>query len=76
MEEKVTQKHFILEMEEAKLEMVQAINRAIQVHQVPCYLVDMIWSELGAQIKAGAKNELEMAKQQVENQQVEDEEVA
>lgn len=64
MEEK--QKPFILEVEEAKLEIIQVINNAIQVHNLPCYLVDMILSDISAQIKEGAKNELAMAKKQVE----------
>ena len=63
MEEK--QKPFILEMEEAKIEIIQAINSAVQVHKLPCYLVDMILSEVGAQIKQGANQELAMAKQQM-----------
>ena len=70
------QKSFILEMEEAKLEMIQVINNAIQVRQLPCYLIDMILSELGAQIKEGAKNEIAMAKQQAETLPENDEEVA
>ena len=64
MEEK--QKPFILEMEEAKLEIIQVINNAIQVRKLPCYMIDMILSEIGAQVKDGAKQELAMAKQQME----------
>lgn len=66
MEENKMQKPFILEMDEAKLEIIQVINNAIQVHKLPCYIVDMILSEVGAQIKEGAKQELAMARQQVE----------
>lgn len=72
MEEKV-QRPFILEMDDAKKEIVQSINNAIQVHGLPMYLVDMILSELYAQVKEGAKQELTMARQQEEKQ---DEEVA
>ena len=72
MEEKV-QRPFILEVDDAKKEIVQSINNAIQVHGLPMYLVDMILSELCAQVKEGAKQELAMAKAQVEKQ---DEEVA
>ena len=60
-------KPFILEMEEAKLEIIQAVNNAIQVHKLPCYLIDMILSEIGVQIKDGAKNELAMARAQLNN---------
>lgn len=73
MEEKNIQKPFILEMDEAKMEIIQSINNAIQVHKLPCYLIDMILSEVSAQIKEGAKQELAMARQQVQNN---DEEVA
>lgn len=74
MEENKIQKPFILEMDEAKLEIIQVINNAIQVRKLPFYLLDMILSEIGAQIKEGAKNELAMVKAQVETRN--DEEVA
>lgn len=76
MEQKEIQKPFILEMEEAKLEMVQVINNAIQVRKIPCYIVDTLLAEILAQVKEGAKNELEMAKKQVEEQSKNDKEVA
>ena len=65
MEENKIQKPFILEMDEAKSEIIQAINNAIQVHNMPFYLVDMILSEIIPQIKEGAKNELAMAREQI-----------
>lgn len=68
MEEK--QKSFILEMDEAKFEIIQVINNAIQVHKLPCYIVDMILSEISTQIKEGAKQELAMARAQMENEEV------
>ena len=77
MEQKEIQKPFILEMEEAKLEIIQVINNAIQERKIPCYIVDTLLSEIVAQVKEGAKNELAMARQQVEEQQSNnDEEVA
>lgn len=76
MEQKEIQKPFILEMEEAKLEMVQVINNAIQVRKIPCYIVDTLLAEILAQVKEGAKNELEMAKKQVEEQSKNDKGVA
>jgi hypothetical protein len=65
MEENKIQKPFILEVEEAKVEMVQAINNAMQVHKLPCYILDMILADLVSQIKTGAKNELQMAQEQM-----------
>ena len=71
--EKEIQKPFILEMDEAKLELVQWVNNALQIHKLPFYMIDMLWSEIGTQIKEGAKNELDMARQQVQEQQVQEE---
>lgn len=70
MEENKIQKSFILEIEEAKTEMIQVINNAIQVRKLPCYIIDMILSEISTQIKEGAKQELTMAKAQMENEEV------
>ena len=72
MEENKIQKPLILEIEEAKLELIQVINNAMQVHKLPCYLIDMILSEVSAQIKEGAKNELAMAREQINNINAED----
>ena len=73
MEENKIQKPLILEMDEAKKEIIQVINNAIQVRKLPCYLLDTILSEISLQIKEGAEQELAMAKAQVEQN---DEEVA
>ena len=74
MEEK--QKPFILEMEEAKADIIQVINNAIQVRKLPCYLLLPTIESIYREIQAGAQNELMMAKQQFEAQQKKDEEVA
>lgn len=63
-------KPFILEMDEAKIEIIQAINNAIQVRRLPLYCIDMILSEISSQIKEGAKQELAMAREQVKNEEV------
>lgn len=65
MEEKEIKKPLILEIDEAKKEIIQVINNAIQVHKLPCYIINMILAEIGSQIEEGAENELAMAKQQV-----------
>jgi hypothetical protein len=70
MEANKQQKPFILEIDEAKSEIIQVINNAIQVHKLPCCILDMILSEIGTQIKEGAKNELAMARAQMENEEV------
>ena len=69
MEEKMN-KPFILEIDEAKKEFIQVINNAIQVRKLPCYIIDMILTDLHTQIKEGAKSELEMAKTQVKDEEV------
>lgn len=76
MEENKIQRSLIVEMDEAKLEIAQSINNAIQVHGLPLSIVDMILSEFYVQVKDGAKQELAMARQQIEIQQQNDEGVA
>lgn len=62
MEEKNIQRPFILEIDEAKMEIIQVVNNAIQGHKLPCYIVNMILSDICAQVAEGAKNEITMAK--------------
>lgn len=64
MNEKNTQRPFILEVDEAKNEIIQAINNAIRVHNLPCCIVDMILSDVYYQVKEGARNELEQVRAQ------------
>ena len=66
MEENKIQKPFILEMDEAKAEIIQVINKAIQVRKLPCYLLAPIIESIYREIQNGAQNELAMAKQQME----------
>lgn len=63
------QKPLILGIEEAKTELVEAVNKAIQVHKLPCYMVDLILQGIVAQVKEGAKQELEMAKEQMKTKE-------
>ena len=65
MEQKETQRPFILEIDEAKNEIVQVINNIIQTHKLPCYIVDMILSDVCAQVRERAKGELMIAKKQI-----------
>ena len=62
MEEKNEQRPLILEIDDAKQEMVGVVNKAIQ-SGLPCYIIDMILSDICMQVKSGAKNELAMARQ-------------
>ncbi len=62
-------KPLILEIDEAKTEIIQAINNALQVHNLPCYIVDMILTELRVQVKEGSRDELAVAREQVKQQE-------
>ena len=64
----MNQKPIILTIDEAKTDIIQAINRALQIHRLPCYIVDMILTDMRAQLKEGARNELEAAKEQMKKQ--------
>jgi DNA-binding transcriptional regulator GbsR (MarR family) len=56
-------KPLILELDEAKKELVQCVNEIMQRHGLNCYLLEPIFAELYAQIKATAQNELAQARQ-------------
>lgn len=70
MEEKEIQKPLILEIDEAKREIIQSINNAIEVRKLPFYIIEMILSDLHTQIKGTAKDELEMARARMEQTEV------
>lgn len=57
------QKSIILELEEAKQELVQSVNEIIQKHGLNCYLLEPAFAELYAQVKAMAQQELMQAKE-------------
>ncbi len=59
------QKNIILEMDEAKQELVQCVNDVLQKHGLNCYLIEPMFAELYAQVKASARNELEQARAQM-----------
>lgn len=56
------QKSIILEMDEAKQELIQCVNDLLRRHGLSCYLIEPMFAELYAQIKATARNELARAK--------------
>lgn len=64
MEQK--QKPIILEMDEAKQELIQCVNDILARHRLSCYLIEPMFAELHAQIKASAQNELAQARAQIE----------
>ena len=60
-------KPLIIRLNEVKAELFSAINKAIQQDDLPCYLLEPIVSEMLAQIRDGARNELQMAREQMNN---------
>lgn len=59
------QKPIILEMDEAKRELIECVNDILQKHNLSCYLIEPMFSELYNQIKLSAQNELAQARAQV-----------
>ena len=59
------QKPLILEIDEAKTELAQCINKMAQQRKIPYYLIESIFVGFLPQIREFAKKELEMAKQQM-----------
>ena len=61
MEQK--QRPIILEMDEAKRELVQCVNDIMRNHRLSCYLLEPMFAELYSQIKATAQQELAQARE-------------
>lgn len=58
------QKSIILEMDEAKRELIQCANDIMQKHGLNCYLMEPTFAELYAEVKAEAQRELARARAQ------------
>lgn len=56
------QKPLILELDEAKQELIQCVNDVLRKHGLNCYLIEPMFAELYAQVKASAQNELAHAR--------------
>ena len=63
------QKSIILEMDEAKQELVQCVNDILSRHGLNCYLIEPMFAEMYGQIKSMAQNELAQARAQIAEQQ-------
>lgn len=72
----MAKKHFIVEVEESKEELAQCVNHIVNDKCVPCYFILPTLENLVQQVRAGAKNELKMAMEQMAEQDTNDEEVA
>jgi hypothetical protein len=56
------QKSIILELEEAKQELIQCVNEIMHKHGLNCYLMEPMFASLYAEVKAEAQRELAQAK--------------
>ena len=57
--------NLIIEIDDAKNELVQCINDILRKHGLNCYLIEPMFARLYSQIKASAQNELAQAKAQM-----------
>ena len=48
----------ILEIEDAKKELIQCVNNIMQTHKLSCYLIEPMFAEIYRQIKLTAQSEL------------------
>ena len=60
MEQK--RRNIILEMDDAKKELIQCVNDILVRHGLSCYLIEPMFAELHSQIRASAQNELAQAR--------------
>ena len=60
MEQK--RRNIILEMDDAKKELIQCVNDILVKHGLSCYLIEPMFAELYSQIRASAQNELAQAR--------------
>lgn len=67
-------KPMIIRLEEAKTELAQCLNHIINDEGVPCYYLKDMLGNLLAEVQAGAKQELAMAREQMKNEQMKTEE--
>ena len=56
------QKPIILEIDEAKHELIQCVNEIMRKHGLNCYLMEPVFAELYSEMKTGAQRELAQAK--------------
>jgi methionyl-tRNA synthetase len=60
----------ILELEDFKQQLAALLNEVTQVKKIPCFILEPIMNEFAAQVSVGAKTELEYAKKQEANTEV------
>lgn len=63
------QRPIILDIEDAKQELIQCVNNILQTHKLSCYLIEPVFAELYSQIKASAQSELAQARARIQAEQ-------
>ena len=66
------QRPIILELDDAKKELVQCVNDILTKHRLSCYLIEPMFAELYAQVQATARNEVAQARANETQVKVED----
>lgn len=66
------QRPIILELDDAKKELVQCVNDILTKHRLSCYLIEPMFAELYAQVQASARNEVAQARASETQVKVED----
>lgn len=56
-------KPFVIEMDETKRDLVSVVDTAIQERKIPCYVLEMLLSDILSQVQEVARREREFAKQ-------------
>ena len=56
------QKSIILEMDEAKQELIQCVNEIMRKHGLNCYLMEPMFAQLYTEMQAEAQRELAQAR--------------
>jgi hypothetical protein len=55
-------KSIIIEIDDAKQELIQCVNAILAKHELNCYLIEPVFAELYANIKTTAQRELAQAR--------------
>ena len=69
MESNKNNRPLILEIDETKQDLIQVINNAIQVRQLPFYILDMILSDVHRQVSDAAKAEIAQVQNTIQTSQ-------
>lgn len=69
MEENKNERPLVVEMDEAKQELLQCVNSIINVHRLPCYILSPILENVYREVQSAAQNELNIARAQMKKEE-------